>query len=103
MPLRPGDGHAELIAAFEGELAPFADQLRPELVVVSAGFDAHRDDPLGQLQATDDTFAVLCRVVKGIADRHAEGRLVLALEGGYDLGALGRCASRCAAVLSERG
>jgi acetoin utilization deacetylase AcuC-like enzyme len=102
VPLRPGDGHAELVAAFEQELVPFADELRPQLVLVSAGFDAHRDDPLGGLRATEDTFANLCRIVDDLADRHADGRIVLALEGGYALDALARSARACAAVLTGR-
>jgi acetoin utilization deacetylase AcuC-like enzyme len=100
VPLRRGDGHAELLGAFESELLPFAGAFRPELVVVSAGFDAHADDPLGGLRATEDTFAALTRIVAAIADRHAEGRLVLALEGGYALGALARSVRACADVLA---
>lgn len=100
VPLRAGSGHAELVSAFDDVLVPRADAFRPELVLVSAGFDAHDDDPLGGLRATDDTFTALCRVVTGIADRHAGGRIVLALEGGYDLGAIARCVRVCADVLA---
>ncbi len=71
-------------------LVPFADAFKPELVIVSAGFDAHRDDPLGDQGLTDEGFAGMTAIAKAIADRHAGGRLVLVLEGGYHVEALGR-------------
>jgi acetoin utilization deacetylase AcuC-like enzyme len=101
VPLSAGDGHDALVAAFEDVLVPAADAFRPEIVLVSAGFDAHRDDPLAEIEARDDTFGVLARIVQGIARRHAGGRLVLALEGGYDLGALERSVRACAEVLTS--
>jgi acetoin utilization deacetylase AcuC-like enzyme len=100
-PLRPGAGGEEMLAAFHGELVPRADAFRPGLVLVSAGFDAHRDDPLGGLQATEETFGAMCEVVVGIAERHAGGKLVLALEGGYDLGAVGRSVRAVVDVLAS--
>ncbi len=69
-------------------------------MLVSAGFDAHRDDPLGGLLATAEGFGALTREVRAIADAHADDRLVLVLEGGYDLGALGACAATCADALT---
>jgi acetoin utilization deacetylase AcuC-like enzyme len=100
-PLHAGAGHRELVDAFVTELVPRADELRPELVLVSAGFDAHADDPLGELLATDETYAELTGIVAGIADRHAGGRLVAALEGGYDLGALERSVRAMVEVLAR--
>jgi acetoin utilization deacetylase AcuC-like enzyme len=100
VPLAAGDGHDALVAAFDDVLVPAAEAFRPEIVFVSAGFDAHRDDPLAELEATDETFAALTRVVRAIADRHAGGKLVLVLEGGYDLGALERSVRACATVLT---
>ncbi|MEQ1506435.1 MAG: histone deacetylase [Myxococcota bacterium] len=100
VPLRAGAGHDALVGAFTDQLVPAADRFRPELVLVSAGFDAHAADPLGGLQATEETFAALCGIALGIARRHAGGRIVLALEGGYDLGALGRSVRACVDVLA---
>jgi acetoin utilization deacetylase AcuC-like enzyme len=67
---------------------PAIDNFRPELILVSAGFDAHRDDPLAGLALTEDDFGWITAELVELADRHACGRLVSALEGGYDLDAL---------------
>lgn len=100
VPLRPRDGHEALVDAFERTLVPWADAFAPELVLVSAGFDAHRDDPLGGLVATEATFGALTAIVRGIADRHAGGRLVLALEGGYALDAIASSVRACVDALA---
>jgi len=81
-------------------LVPAADRFRPDLVLVSAGFDAHRLDPLGGMGLTEEGFADLCAVVKSIAEAHAGGRLVLVLEGGYDLLGLAQSVHACIAVLA---
>ena len=88
MPLRPGDGDGPFLAGLTESLVPAMESFRPEFVLVSAGFDAHRDDPLGGLDVSTGAFAEATRVVRGIADRWASGRIVSALEGGYDLEAL---------------
>ena len=64
---------------------PALDAFRPQLVVVSAGFDAHRNDPLAQLMLDDSDYAWITERLVGIARRHADGRLVSTFEGGYDL------------------
>lgn len=97
-PLRAGAGRREIMAAFEQGLLPEADAFKPDLVVVSAGFDARHGDPLGGLRLTDDDFHDLTLLVRGIAERHSGGRLVSVLEGGYDLAGLG-----LAAVAHVRG
>lgn len=101
VPLRAGSGHDALVSAFRDELVPAAATFRPQLVLVSAGFDAHRADPLAALTATEETFRELCAIVRGVADEHAGGKLVLALEGGYDLGALASSMVACAETLSS--
>jgi acetoin utilization deacetylase AcuC-like enzyme len=88
VPLPSGAGDDELMAAFTTLLVPIADQFRPDVVLISAGFDAHRRDPLAGLAATEAGFRALTRVLLGVARRHAQGRLVAVLEGGYDLEAL---------------
>jgi acetoin utilization deacetylase AcuC-like enzyme len=69
-------------------------------VLVSAGFDAHRDDPLANMDVTSDGFAALCGAVKEVADKHCKDRIVLTLEGGYDLEALARSVRACIEVLA---
>jgi len=88
VPLSPGDGDGPFLAGLTEALVPAMESFRPEFVLVSAGFDAHRDDPLGGLDVSTAAFAEATRVVRGIADRWASGRIVSALEGGYDLEAL---------------
>ena len=84
-PFPAGAGRAEIVGAFREKLAPAADAFRPDLVLVSAGFDSRAGDPLGDFRLTDDDFAELTGMVMEIADRHCDGRLVSTLEGGYAL------------------
>jgi acetoin utilization deacetylase AcuC-like enzyme len=92
-PLRPGDGGEAFRAAFTERILPRLDDFRPELVIISAGFDAHMRDPLANLNLDEDDFAWVTRKVMEVADRCAEGRVVSVLEGGYDLEALGNSAA----------
>ncbi len=89
VPLPSGAGDRELIDAFTTELLPRSREFKPELILISAGFDAHRDDPLAGLAVTGSGYAELTRIVRTIADSCCEGRIVSVLEGGYDLRALG--------------
>jgi len=98
-PLPAGAGDDEYLAVFDRVLVPLADRFRPDLVLVSAGFDAHHDDPLGGMRVTTDGFAAMCRRSRRLAEEHAEGRLGLVLEGGYSLPALGRSVRACADAL----
>jgi len=101
VPLAPGDGDERFLAALE-RAAEAMDEFRPELVLVSAGFDAHRDDLLGGLTVTTGAFAEATRIVRGIANRHAGGRIVSMLEGGYELEALAAsAAAHVEALLSD--
>lgn len=84
-PLPAGSGRAEVIGAFEKLLVPAAKVFRPDLVLVSAGFDSRAGDPLGEFLLTDEDFRDLTRRMKEIADAYAGGRLVSILEGGYNL------------------
>jgi len=84
-PFPAGSGRKEILGAFQEQLLPAAEKVKPELVLISAGFDSRAGDPLGQFLLTDDDFADLTRVVREIADKHASGRLLSVLEGGYSL------------------
>ena len=87
-PLPPFAGSAEFRAAMEGVVLPALDAFRPELVLISAGFDAHTRDPLASLNLVEDDYGWVTRQLCAVAARHAQGRVVSALEGGYDLKAL---------------
>jgi acetoin utilization deacetylase AcuC-like enzyme len=87
-PLPPGSGDDRFLRALQDDLVPAAERFKPEFVLVSAGFDAHRADPLGGLRVSTEAFGEATRIVVGLAERLAEGRIVSALEGGYDLPAL---------------
>ncbi|MCH8151727.1 MAG: histone deacetylase [Planctomycetes bacterium] len=100
VPLPEGVGDGEYQAIFRELLVPIADDFAPDLILVSAGFDAHRQDPLGGMAVTEDGFASLCATVCDLADRCAQGRLALVLEGGYDLTALADSVHACVNVLS---
>ncbi len=89
-PLRAGDGSASFRSAFDDLLLPRMAAFRPDLVIISAGFDAHRRDPLGQVELDEADFGWATRRVMDLADRFAGGRVVSLLEGGYDLQGLSR-------------
>lgn len=93
---RGTDGDYALV--FEELLRPIAEQFAPDLVLVSAGFDAHRRDPMGGMTVSDEGFAQMMGVVSEIATQSAEGRLALVLEGGYDLQALEESVRACLEV-----
>jgi acetoin utilization deacetylase AcuC-like enzyme len=84
-PLAPGDGGAELRRAFQDRISPALAAFSPELIIVSAGFDAHERDPLGSLTMTADDFAWVTRELMASAEKLCGARLVAVLEGGYDL------------------
>ena len=84
-PFPAGSGRKEILGAFQEQLISAADDVKPEFVLISAGFDSRIGDPLGQFLLTDDDFADLTRVLREIADKHAGGRLLSVLEGGYNL------------------
>lgn len=83
-PFAPGAGNAELIDAFRNDLLPAAREFRPDLVLISAGFDSRIDDPLGSFEVDDEGFRELTRIMLEIADIGGDGRLVSVLEGGYN-------------------
>jgi acetoin utilization deacetylase AcuC-like enzyme len=84
-PLRAGDGGSQFRAAFEGVILPRLRNFRPDLIVISAGFDAHMRDPLANLNLVEADFGWVTRKIMEVADASAEGRIVSVLEGGYDL------------------
>ena len=89
--LPPGTGGFRFRNVWADTLLPVLDDFRPQLLLISAGFDAHMRDPLADLMLETEDFAWLTRELRAIADRHASGRVVSLLEGGYDLEALREC------------
>jgi acetoin utilization deacetylase AcuC-like enzyme len=92
-PLRPNDGGSQFKEAFESRILPRLSAFGPELIIISAGFDAHARDPLANLQLIEDDFAWATKKLMEIADKHAGGRVVSILEGGYDLQGLSQSAA----------
>ncbi len=99
VPLRPMSGSGPFRRAFSERILPALDDFRPRLVIISAGFDAHRHDPLAQLMLDESDYVWVTERLVELAYRHAEGRLVSTLEGGYDLQALGASAAAHVRVL----
>ncbi len=91
LPTAFGTSRSEYLAHFAGELAKFADRVKPQLVLVSAGFDAHAADPIGSLGLETEDFGELTRMVLAIASTHCAGRVVSVLEGGYNPPVLADC------------
>jgi acetoin utilization deacetylase AcuC-like enzyme len=98
IPLSGGYGPGDYVSLFDRALRPLADEFKPDLILVSAGFDIHPSDPLGGLRVNAEGFSALTRIMMEIADATCRGRLVCSLEGGYDLESLGSCVR---AVLRE--
>ena len=87
-PLSPGDGSYEFRELWEGALLPRLHAFKPQLLLVSAGFDAHRNDPLADLRLGSEDYAWITGRLRDVAEAHADGRLISSLEGGYNLLAL---------------
>ena len=100
MPLAAGTEGAGFRAAWNGAFDR-VESFHPELIVVSAGFDAHRRDPLAGLSLVEEDFAWITRRIVGVADGSCAGRVVSTLEGGYDMDALAACAAAHVAALME--
>lgn len=100
VPMPGGMVDADFALALTAIAVPVADAFRPDLVMVSAGFDTHRNDPLGDMRATEEGFAALTGIARAIAAAHCGGRLVLLLEGGYDLPGLTAGVRACIETLA---
>ena len=101
IPLPPGSHGAAMRAAYERIAFPLIKAFEPELIIISAGFDAHQDDPLAELNWSTEDFIWLTKQLCALANDLCEGRLVSALEGGYDLNALAASVKAHVKILSE--
>ena len=100
-PLAPMTGGAEMRRAWGDVILPAVDDFAPELIIVSAGFDAHEADPLANLRWVEEDFVWVTKAIREVADAHAGGRVVSTLEGGYDLDALAASTAAHVAALME--
>jgi acetoin utilization deacetylase AcuC-like enzyme len=100
-PLPAGTASAAWRAAMEAKILPALDAFAPELILVSAGFDAHKADPLAQMELDEGDFAWAANALRKLSLRHCKGKLVSTLEGGYDLVALSRSASAYVGALQR--
>ena len=94
IPFAPGSGDEQYLSAMESQVIPRLNAFGPQVLLISAGFDAHRDDPLAQIELSEDCFERMTRMLVAIANQHCAGRVISALEGGYHLRALGRSVVR---------
>jgi acetoin utilization deacetylase AcuC-like enzyme len=94
IPFDPGAGDDEYHEAMQSKVLPALNNFAPEFLLISAGFDAHRDDPLAQIQLSEEAFESMTRDLVSVAETHCHGRIVSLLEGGYNLRALGRSVVR---------
>jgi len=94
IPMTPGADDADYLGAFDTQVLPVINAFRPDALLISAGFDAHHADPLAQIQLSEECYEQMTRLLVDIAETHCGGRVISALEGGYDLRALGRSVVR---------
>lgn len=88
IPMNAGSGDAEYLSAFKNRILPALDSFKPEILLISAGFDAHRSDPLSSIRISSETFSEFTRMLMTIAKKHSHGRVIAFLEGGYNLNSL---------------
>jgi len=101
IPMRAGSGDAEYRDAFEKKIVPEIDRFRPEMILVSAGFDAHVSDPLSSIRLSTGMFHEFTKTLMACADRHCGGKIIAFLEGGYNLSALADSVERVMAAFVE--
>ena len=89
MPVRAFTTANDQVSQFEAAIGEISSKMKPDIIFISAGFDAHESDPLGQLQLEDEDYRSMTRTVMQWADDACEGRIVSCLEGGYNLNTLG--------------
>jgi acetoin utilization deacetylase AcuC-like enzyme len=102
VPLAAGSDGTAARRALKEHWAPALEEFKPQLIHISAGFDAHREDLLGGLALVEEDYEWMTRELMALAARHSEGRIVSMLEGGYNLAALGRSAAAHVMTLAGR-
>jgi acetoin utilization deacetylase AcuC-like enzyme len=87
-PMDAGSGDREYMEAFENDIVPALEKFKPQIILISAGFDAHASDPLSSIQLSSESYYKFTKLLQGVADKYSEKRIIAVLEGGYDLKAL---------------
>jgi acetoin utilization deacetylase AcuC-like enzyme len=100
-PLKPEVDGQDLINAYKKEILEKVSEFKPEMLFISAGFDAHKNDPLANLNFSTDDFRIITKLLCEFAANHCKGRVVSTLEGGYDLPSLAECVAAHVKVLME--
>lgn len=100
LPFDGGTGDATYLRAVEDEIVPIIDDYRPNVILLSAGFDAHRRDPLGGMKVTEQAYGEITRRIVETAERHCQGRVLSLLEGGYDMEGLAASVAEHAAAMT---
>ena len=101
IPVAGGQGDAALLGATEDEIVRIIDDYRPQAILLSSGFDAHRRDPLGGMNVTEHAYGELTRRIVECAERNCDGRLFSLLEGGYDMEGLAASVAAHVAALND--
>jgi acetoin utilization deacetylase AcuC-like enzyme len=101
IPFDPGAGDVEYVQVMSSRVVPEVERFEPEVLMVSAGFDAHQADPLASINLSEEGFEMITRALVGVADRCCGGRIISVLEGGYSLRALGRSVVRHVSAMME--
>jgi acetoin utilization deacetylase AcuC-like enzyme len=101
LPMGAGAGDREYLAAFRDRIVPALDEFKPEFILISAGFDAHEDDPLSGIVLTTSAFRKMTEIIRASAEKHCKGRIVSMLEGGYDVHALAESVEEHITVLAQ--
>lgn len=101
IPFRPATSEADFLARFDAEVLPALRQFKPEILLISAGFDAHRDDPIADLRLTEQGYATMTRRLNEVAAESCGGRIISLLEGGYNLDALAASVAAHVRALGE--
>lgn len=101
LPMTPGSGDDQYLETLRDRVLPVLDAFKPEFLLISAGFDAHADDPLAHIELSESGFEQITRLLVQLANHHCQGKILSALEGGYDLRALARSALKHLTALTE--
>lgn len=100
-PMKAGSNEADYLQVFKTEIVPVLNTYRPELILISAGFDAHRDDPLANINLTEYSFGIFTEILSEVAAKYSDNKIVSVLEGGYNLNALSKSVQKHLEILMK--
>ncbi len=100
-PMKAGSSEADYLQTFKNEIVPVLNTYRPELILISAGFDAHLDDPLANINLTENSFGIFTEILSEVAAKYSDNKIVSVLEGGYNLNALSKSVQKHLEILMK--